>query len=214
MEGGLSLGVPLSPHTVARLVRYVHELIRWNSKVNLTALRTDTDILCKHFLDSLAAFKLFRPASNLIRPGPTMRVLDVGTGAGFPGLILKLHAPELAVTLLEPSQKKAAFLHHMIGLLGLSAVEVSMRRLEDFSDSETSISYDLVTTRAVKPEIVLAAAPRLLAPGGRVLLFRTQSMEVPPIGYRLVERVSFTLPFTNDPRTLTLLEPITSPFQG
>lgn len=208
------LGVPLSPHTVARLIRYLQELIRWSAKVNLTALRTETDILCKHFLDSLAAFKVIRPDSGLIRLGPSLRVLDVGTGAGFPGLVLKLHAPELAVTLLEPSQKKAAFLHHIIGLLGLSGVEVVINRLEDFPGSETSGAYNLVTTRAVKPEVVLAAAPRLLAPGGHLLFYRTQPMEAPPLGYRLIEQVSYALPFTNDPRTLTLLEPTTPPPQG
>jgi 16S rRNA (guanine527-N7)-methyltransferase len=209
MEGGLLLGVPLSPHTVARLVRYLQELMRWNAKVNLTALRTETDILCKHFLDSLAAFKVIRLNSGLIKPGPSLRVLDVGTGAGFPGLVLKLYASDLAVTLLEPSQKKAAFLHHIIGLLGLSGVEVVIRRLEDFPGSEAPGAYSLVTTRAVKPEVVLAAAPRLLAPGGRALFYRAQPLEAPPAGYRLIEQVSFTLPFTNDPRTLTLLEPIT-----
>lgn len=210
MQGGLLLGVPLSPHTVARLVLYLQELMRWNAKINLTALRTETDILCKHFLDSLAAFKIIRPDSGLVRPGPNLKVLDIGTGAGFPGLVLKLHRPDLAVTLLEPTQKKAAFLHQVIGLLGLSGVEVVIRRLEEFSKSEPSGPYDLVTTRAVKPEIVLTASSRLLAPTGRLLFFRAEPIEAAPTGYRLIEQVSFMLPFTNDPRTLTLLEPITA----
>ena len=124
MEGGLRLGVPLSPHTVARLTLYLRELMRWNAKVNLTGLTAERDIISKHFLDSLAAAKLISPDAALIKPGPNLRVLDVGTGAGFPGLVLKLQDPALAVTLLEPSQKKAAFLHHMIGLLGLVCIFV------------------------------------------------------------------------------------------
>ena len=210
MEGGLTLGVPLSPHTVARMVRYLRELTRWNQKVNLTALTTDADIVSKHFLDSLAAFKLIKPHPGLIRPGPSLRLLDIGTGAGFPGLVLKLQDPDLAVTLLEPSLKKAAFLHHIIGLLGLSGVAVITRRLEQLTGPERTAAFDLVAARALAPGVVLEAAPRLLAPGGRVLLFRVTPLEEIPSGYRLIRETSFSLPFTSDPRTLTLLEPTAS----
>ena len=206
MEGGLRLGVPLSPHTVARLVLYLQELVRWNAKVNLTGLAEEADIIPKHFLDSLAACKVLKVGPGLIQPGPGRRVLDVGTGAGFPGLVLKLYDPELAVTLLEPSQKKAAFLHHMIGLLGVTGVSVLIVRIEDLKPGQAG-PFDIVTTRAVKPELVLAEAPRLLAPHGTVLLFRANPLEAVPPGYRLVRQASFTLPFTNDPRTLTLLAP-------
>jgi 16S rRNA (guanine527-N7)-methyltransferase len=207
MEGGLRLGVPLSPHTVARLVLYLQELTRWNTKVNLTGHATQADIINKDFLDSLAAFTLIKPDPGLIRPGPGLRVLDVGTGAGFPGLVLKLQDPDLAVTLLEPSQKKAAFLHHMIGLLGISGVSVLVARIEDRKSDQAGL-FDLVTSRAVRPELILAEAPRLLTPGGRALLFRASPMSDVPSGYRLLREISFTLPFTNDPRTLTLLSPI------
>ena len=206
MEGGLRLGVPLSPHTVARLTLYLRELMRWNAKVNLTGLTAERDIISKHFLDSLAAAKLISPDAALIKPGPSLRVLDVGTGAGFPGLVLKLQDPTLAVTLLEPSQKKAAFLHHMIGLLGLSGVPVLIARLEDLKPGQTG-PFDLVTTRAVRPELVFGEAPRLLAPGGQVLLFRASPMEAAPTGFRIIWEESFTLPFTDTPRTLTLLAP-------
>jgi len=207
MEGGLRLGVPLSPHTVARLVLYLQELARWNAKVNLTGHATKADIINKDFLDSLAAFTLIKPAAGLIRPGPGLRVLDVGTGAGFPGLVLKLQDPDLAMTLLEPSQKKAAFLHHIIGLLGVSGATVLIARIEDLKPGQTG-PFDLITSRAIRPELILAEAPRLLAPGGQVLLFRASPMSDVPSGYRLVRETSFTLPFTNDPRTVTLLSPI------
>lgn len=206
MEGGLRLGIPLSPHTVARMVLYLQELIRWNAKVNLTGLTTERDIIGKHFLDSLAAFKLIRPDPALIRPGPGLRILDVGSGAGFPGLALKLQDPELTVTLLEPSQKRAAFLHHMIGLLGISGVSVLIARVEDLRPDQAGL-FDLVTSRAVRPELILAEAPRLLAPGGQVLLFRTSLMEAAPAGFRILREESFTLPFTDAPRTLSLLAP-------
>ena len=207
MDGSLQLGIPLSPHTVARLVLYLQELIRWNAKVNLTGLTTERDIISKHFLDSLAACKVITPDPGLIRPGPGRQLLDVGTGAGFPGLVLKLQDPDLAVTLLEPSQKKVAFLHHMIGLLGLSGVTVLIQRLEKLAGPDHEGHYDLVTTRAVRSELILAQAPRLLASGGHILLFRAGPMETAPASFHLIRQVSFTLPFTNVPRTLTLLGP-------
>ena len=205
------MGVPLSPHTVARLVLYLQELTRWNARVNLTGHATQADIINKDFLDSLAAAPFIKPDPGLIRPGPALRVLDVGTGAGFPGLVLKIQVPDLAVTLLEPSQKKAAFLHHIIGLLGLSGVTVLIARVEDLGQGQAAL-FTLVTTRAVSPDLVLREAPRLLAPGGQVLLFRASPMSDVPSGYRLLRETSFRLPFTNDPRTLTLLEPTSSLF--
>lgn len=195
MEGGLALGLALSPHIVARLVLYLKEMQRWNQRMNLTSLEDELDIVSKHFLDSLAALKLFDP-----RPG--LRLLDVGTGAGFPGLVLKIQAPALAVTLLEPSTKKAAFLHHVMGLLGISGVKILTARLEDFTDKTP---YDLVTTRAVKAEVILGEAPRLLAPGGRVLLYRASPLETAPQGFAIANQVSFQLPFVGAPRALCLL---------
>lgn len=206
MEGGLQLGIPLSPHTTARMVRYLQELLRWNAKVNLTGLTDERDVVSKHFLDSLAALMILKPGQALIRPGPGLRVLDVGSGAGFPGLVLKLQAPDLAVTLLEPSQKKAAFLHHIIGLLGVSGAAVLVARLEDLKAGQAG-PFDLITSRAVRPELVLDEAPRLLARNGQVLLFRATPIGQAPPGYQLVREVSFALPFTGDPRTLTLLQP-------
>jgi 16S rRNA G527 N7-methylase RsmG len=87
---------------------------------------------------------------------------------------------------------------------------VLIARIEDLKPGQVG-PFDLITSRAVRPERVLAEAPRLLAPGGRVLLFRASPMSDVPSGYRLIREASFTLPFTNDPRTLTLLIPISSP---
>src|SRR5256885_5205866 len=212
MEGGFHLGLPLSPQTVAGLVLLLQELVSWNAKVALTGLAEAADIIPKHCLDSLAACKVLKVGPGLIQPGPGRRVLDVGTGAGFPGLVLKLYDPELAVTLLEPSQKKAAFLHHMIGLLGVTGVSVVIVRIEDLKPAQAG-PFGLVTTRALKPELVLAEAPRLLAPHGTVLLFRASPLEAVPPGYRLVRPASFTLPFPNDPPTPILLPP-TTPLRG
>jgi 16S rRNA (guanine527-N7)-methyltransferase len=195
LDGSLQLGVPCSPHTVSRLVLYLKELVRWNEKMNLTAVEAETAIISKHFLDSLAAFKLFEP-----RPG--LRLLDVGSGAGFPGMVLKLQAPDLAVTLLEPSGKKAAFLHHLAGILGVTGLKIEMGRIENVQDG----SFDLIMSRALKPELILNSAPRLLAPGGRLMLYRVTPLESAPPRFDICREVSFGLPFVDAPRTLTLLK--------
>ena len=204
MQGSLLLGIPLSPHTVAKLVLYLKELLRWNEKTNLTALRTEQDIISKQFLDSLAAFKVLNPA-GLINPSRAYHVVDIGSGAGFPGLVLKLHEPTLSIYLIEPATKKAAFLHHIIGLLGLSDTHVVMSRIEQWMPARQEC--DLLTTRAVRSEVLFDAAPRLLSKAGRMLLYRARPLETPPSGFEVIHEESFTLPYANDPRTLSLLQP-------
>jgi 16S rRNA (guanine527-N7)-methyltransferase len=174
--------------------------MRWSEKMNLTAMETERDIVSKHFLDSLAAFKLFDS-----RPG--LRVLDVGSGAGFPGMVLKLQAPDLAVTLLEPSTKKAAFLYHLVGTLGVPGLVIQTKRIEAFEEG----IFDLIVCRALKPELVLSTAPRLLAPRGRVLLYRVTPLEDAPKKYQILKQISFSLPFLEAPRTLTLLGQASNP---
>ena len=186
MDGALLLGTPLSPHVVAKMVLYLKELMRWSAKVNLTALKTEQDIISKQFLDSLSAFKLVNP-SELIRPNQRFRIVSV--------------------TLVEPSAKKAAFLHYIIGLLGLSDAQVIMRKVEDWNDIKPE--YDLLTTRALKQEVIFEAAPRVLSPAGRILLYRAKPLELVPATCKIVKELSFTLPFDGSSRTLTLLRLIT-----
>jgi 16S rRNA G527 N7-methylase RsmG len=90
--------------------------------------------------------------------------------------------------------------------LGVTGVSVLIIRIEDLPAGQAG-PFDLVTTRALNPGLLLAESPRLLAPNGTVLLFRASPLEAVPPGYRLIRQESFTLPFTNDPRTLTLLAP-------
>jgi 16S rRNA (guanine527-N7)-methyltransferase len=174
--------------------------MRWNEKMNLTAMETERDIVSKHFLDSLAAFKIFAA-----RPG--LRVLDVGSGAGFPGMVLKLQAPDLAVTLLEPSTKKTAFLYHLVGTLGVPGLVIQTKRIDGLQEG----SFDLIVCRALKPELVLPTAPRLLAPSGRVLFYRVTPLDLAPNGYQILKQISFSLPFTEVPRTLSLLGQSSNP---
>ncbi len=127
--------------------------------MNLTAVRKPEEIVTRHFGESLFA------AVHLLAEGaPETRVIDVGSGAGFPGLPLKIYAPAIRLTLIESHQRKAAFLREVIRGLKLHGAEVFAGRAEDFAGSA-----DLVTMRAVERfERALAAAARLVAPGGRL----------------------------------------------
>lgn len=203
--GAKELGIPLQDAQVQSFGLYLRELTLWNQKINLTAIRTDKEILVKHFLDSLAYSKVLLPLP--LRSGSSL--LDVGSGAGFPGLPLKLFLPELRVILLEPSLKKTAFLRHMIGSLELDHIEATSQRVEDFSkDPKHSQAFDWVTTRAVKAEKIIPFIFQLLKKYGKLILGRAFPLDFSPdpYGFRLINEVSFHLPFGCGRRVLTVLE--------
>ena len=139
---------------------YIDILLRWNRRINLTAVRDPDEIVTRHFGESLFA------ARYLLAPGDTLTVIDVGSGAGFPGLPLKLYAPAIRLTLIESHARKAAFLREIIRALGLTDATVFNGRAQDFS-----ARADLITLRAVeKFQRILPAAARLVVPAGRLAL--------------------------------------------
>lgn len=134
--------------------------------MNLTAVRTAEECVTRHFGESLFL-------ANCVALGG--RLLDVGSGAGFPGLALKIVAPELAVTLLEPVAKKRAFLKEVARACEFDQVEVRGERLEEFSRAASGASFDFVTARAVGSlEALIRSASRCLAPSGRVCLWLSE----------------------------------------
>ncbi len=134
-------GLEVRPEQTAVCERYAEELIHRNTSVNLTAITEPADIATKHFLDSWTAFGARRWTGR-------ERVIDVGSGAGFPGLALRIAAPGLRVTLVESVGKKARFLEETSALLGLSDVEVRNERAEALG-RERRDRYDVGTARAV-----------------------------------------------------------------
>jgi 16S rRNA (guanine527-N7)-methyltransferase len=136
--------VDLSDAQLTQFHRYRDALLDWNQRVNLTAIRDPGAVEQVHFLDSLAC--LLAPIAD------GAKVLDVGAGAGFPGLPMKIARPDLALTLLEATGKKARFLEHMVGLLALDRTRVANDRAESFTARE---SFDVVVARALGPLPVL-----------------------------------------------------------
>lgn len=157
-HGAAALGVRVEAGQRDALLAYVALLERWNRAYNLTAVRDPSQMVVRHLLDSLSIAPLVR--------GDTL--LDVGSGAGLPGLVLAVALPQLSVTLLDPSLKRTRFLAHAVHELGLGNVSVIRARLEQFEPASGGI--DTVTSRAALGlELLAAQAPRLLARGGRLV---------------------------------------------
>ena len=128
VEGAGKLGIELNTRQVKQFELYYQELIEWNKKINLTAITDRSSVQIKHFLDSLT-ITLALPEGGLARPD--FNIVDIGTGAGFPGVPLKILFPQPRLVLIEPTTKKTAFLHHVIRKLELENVEVVNSRAEE-----------------------------------------------------------------------------------
>ena len=163
-EGAAALGIELSREVLSHFGVYLQELQTWNARVNLTGLRSSRDMVIKHFLDSLAVLPFLNDAPSLA---------DLGSGAGFPGLVLKLARPDLNLTLVESRGKKAAFLEYLVALWQLPRVEVIQANLTPKLAQEWGPRFAVVTSRAafsLKRFLELAAP--LLLPGGRALALK------------------------------------------
>ncbi len=141
-----TLGLTLTDEMMQKLREYVRLLLSWNEKINLTAIKTPAEIYEKHFLDSLLPLSQWEMRGSL---------LDVGSGAGFPGMVLALARPDLQVTVLEPTGKRCVFLAEIKKSLDLRQVTIVQARAEDYV-KEKREQYDIVTARAVAALPMLA----------------------------------------------------------
>jgi 16S rRNA (guanine527-N7)-methyltransferase len=209
-DGGVEESALLSAVQIEQISTYINILQRWNARINLTAIRNEEEIVTRHFGESLFAarhlFPRFSSANSAFsalkdfdfdfdsaddrRPTTNDRVADLGAGAGFPGIPIKLWAPEIHLTLIESNHKKATFLREIARALTLTHVNIQERRAEQLT--QEAARFDVVTMRAVEHFAnILPIAASLLAPRGRValLLGSSQLDEA-----RSLPNISWTLP--------------------
>lgn len=200
-----TLALPIPDSCVPQFYQYLCALKKWNEAINLTSLSDDEEMIAKHFIDSVAGIKAIDKADEI-------NVLDVGAGAGFPGLPLKLVLPDLALELLEPNQKKGAFLRYVAGSLGLQRVTVVSAKLEPYATRVNHPLFDYVVVRALKVDKSGQVLASLLKPAGKVLLYRAEpvSRDLELSGLALAQEVEYELPSNYGHRVISVFSKVPS----
>lgn len=158
----------LDEKQISKFIKYRELLLKWNQKFNLTAITDPDAIVEKHFVDSLYLLNFVDVENKTL--------LDVGTGAGFPGIPLAIAIPSLKVTLLESNGKKISFLNEVVKILELDNVKIIQERVEEFKDREV---FDIVTARAVKElNILLELCFYLVKVGGVFVAYKSSNVDV------------------------------------
>ena len=165
------LNIALHPQQLEQFDVYQSELLQWNARMNLISEKSSREIMTRHFLDSLTALRFITR--------PDAKIIDVGCGAGFPGLPLKIAQPGLDVFLLEANRKKVSFLKHMIRLLNLSAVHVIHDRAEHLLNANAhKQKFDFLISRAAfKLQTLLVLGEFFLTPQGQLIALKGPSIE-------------------------------------
>jgi len=198
LEAGLdALELSLSPSACSSLLHYCGLLNKWNKTFNLTSIDDPAQMISHHLLDSLAILPYL----------PAGRVIDVGTGAGLPGIPLAIARGEQEFVLLDANGKKTRFLVQTVGELGLGNVEIINQRVELF---QTRVLFDVVVSRAFSSiRQFLTSCEHLLSPGGQFLAMKGKYPETElqqlPEGFRLVSSFELKIPGLNAERHLLML---------
>ena len=204
------LGFPLTDRQKEQYERYFELLVEWNEKINLTAITEKDDVYLKHFYDSIAPI-----LQGLIQNHP-IRLLDIGAGAGFPSLPMKILFPELDVTIIDSLNKRINFLHLLAEELDLDGVHFYHGRAEDFAqDKEFRAQFDVVTARAVaRMQVLSELTIPYLKVGGRLLALKAsnapEELEEAKNALNLLfskveDNLQYELP-NGDPRYITVVE--------
>lgn len=207
VEGAKAFGIRLTQETVTLFDRYLTELLKWNEKINLTAIRTENEIVVKHFIDSLSVYPYLPAASSLV---------DLGSGAGFPGIPLKIVEPSFDVILIDSVLKKVDFQRHVIRTLGLKGIEAIHSRVQQKgSPMKMEGRWDIVISRAFSDlKTFLRVGYPFLKKGGLAVAMKGE-LDQRKIGlasdseesrYVLRKTVAFSLPFSSFKRTILLFE--------
>ena len=202
--------ITLSEEQISQLERYYELLCEWNEKINLTAITDPKGVAVKHFADSLSIF-------NYINVPQNARVIDVGTGAGFPGLVLKIARPDINLTLLDSLQKRLNFLQVVCNELNLDSKLIHSRAEEGGQDLDLRESFDLVVSRAVAQLNILCeyCIPYVRLSGSFVAFkgdadgeIKSAKKAIGILGGKINNTFKFELPFEGGGRTLVEIEKV------
>lgn len=203
-------GFELTDQQKDQFQRYFQLLVEWNEKINLTAITAEDEVYLKHFYDSLA------PILQGHLKNEPIALLDIGAGAGFPSLPMKILFPQLEVSIIDSLNKRIQFLHLLAEVLGLKGVHFYHGRAEDFAqDKLFRAQFDLVTARAVaRMQVLSELTIPFLKVDGRLIALKASSAEdevkqaknaLNLLFAKVLENVDYQLP-NGDPRTLTIVE--------
>lgn len=206
-EGADELGIKLSTKNINNFIIYLEELKIWSKKINLTGLKKDEDIITNHFLDSLSILKYLKEDSTL---------LDIGTGAGFPGVPISIVCPGCFVTVLDSAQKKILFIRNIIRRLSLRNVKAITGRAEVEQNNLKRKSFDFVVSRAVSNlrNVIKLSSP-YLNEDGRMIVMRGEkgqleleamSKEIENLELSVDKIDVFNLPFNESKRVSIILK--------
>lgn len=203
------INIVLNEEKLNDLDKYYKLLIEYNEKINLTAITDEKDVYLKHFYDSLTLSKVIDLNKDLL-------LCDIGTGAGFPGIVLKIVFPKLNITLLESLDKRIKFLNVVIETLNLKNIKAIHSRIEDFNEIE---KFDVVVSRAVaKTNVLLELGCRLPKTNGLFILMKGNIEEelkesensIKKLNYSIEKVNSFKLPIEDSERNILILKKIKS----
>jgi 16S rRNA (guanine527-N7)-methyltransferase len=205
-------GLTLSPSQLENLARYADLLVEWNQKINLTAIRSAEEIRIKHFLDSLSCHLAFEGTD-------VAKMIDIGTGAGFPGIPLKIIYPEMQLTLVESVTKKTQFLSEVVQVLGLEDVEIHPSRAENMGkqpDHRESYSWAVARAVAGLPVLCEYLLPLvkiggfMLAQKGETALAELEQAQpaIELLGGKSVQTIPVELPGVTQQRYLVIIEKV------
>ena len=201
------INITLTENQILKLAKFYELLVIWNEKINLTTILKEEDVYLKHFYDSLTLIKV-------IDLNKELTLLDVGTGAGFPGIVLKIVFPNLKITLLDSMNKRISYLNEIIKELDLKDIDTVCSRAEDYALKNRE-KYDIVVCRAVAHlEILVEITLPLVKVNGYFIAMKSNANEeialarkkILVLNSKIIEILSFKLPFENSIRTLIKIQ--------
>lgn len=212
VSGLKEMNINLTEKQLEQFMTYYELLTEWNQVMNLTAITEFDEVMLKHFTDSLSLIKAYDLSSE-------RKVIDIGTGAGFPGLPLKIVFPQLQITLLDSLNKRIQFLNCVIEALGLTGIDTVHGRAEDFAKpSALREQYDLCVSRAVANMTTLSEyCLPFVKPGGNFISYKSEKLTeelntarnaISLLGGQVKEQVEFVLPGSDIYRNFLVIEKI------